>query len=214
MDISLENLSVDIWDQYKILKNCSTTSPLTQAKTFLSNASQPEVGFAFLSSGCARMFRQILFVKVKTPSNKNLLASRRIRKQKASFTVDVLRPKTPFPKIHNYTNSKLPSDLQAIQEIALSLLTVIIIYFSSFLRRADTDAYSIQKKNVRQKRSNVSCSIHLCGTGHWYTPLYCVYEAASSSRTTTSTIQREFKHIGVHAKIHGNVVSSRLRDFQ
>ena len=30
MDISLENLSVDIWDQYRILKNCSTTSPLTQ----------------------------------------------------------------------------------------------------------------------------------------------------------------------------------------
>ena len=30
MDISLENLSVDIWDQYKILKKCSTTSPLTQ----------------------------------------------------------------------------------------------------------------------------------------------------------------------------------------
>ena len=149
-----------------------------------------------------------------TPSNRNLLASRHIRKQKALFPVDTFRPKTPFPKIPNYTNPKLPSDLEAIQEIALSLFTVIIICFSSFPRRADTDAYSIQKKNVRQKRSNFSCSIHLCGTGHWYTPLYCVYEAASSSRTTTSTIQRKFKHIGVHAKIHGNVVSCRLRDFQ
>ena len=161
--------------------------------------------------GC---FGKSSFVKVKTPRNTNLLASMHIRKQKAPFPVDVLCPKTPFPKIRNYTNPKLPSDLQAIQEIALSLLTVIIIYFSSFPRRADTDAYSIQKKNVRQKRSNVSCSIHLCGTGHWYTPLYCVHEATPPSRTTTSTIQREFKHLGVHAKIHGNVVSSRLRDFQ
>ena len=63
--------------------------------TFLSDLRQPEVDlFAPLSRDFEQLFRQIVSRRVKTPSNKNLVASRLIKRERGSLPVDVRRSKT------------------------------------------------------------------------------------------------------------------------
>ena len=60
--------------------------------------SSGSVFFAFFVSGFARIFGQIVSIRVNVPSNTNLTASRHIKKEKALLTVDVRRSKTPLLK--------------------------------------------------------------------------------------------------------------------
>ena len=63
--------------------------------TFLSDLRQPEVDlFAPLSHDFEQLFRQIVSMRVNTPSNTNLVASRLIKREKDSLPVDVRRSKT------------------------------------------------------------------------------------------------------------------------
>ena len=60
--------------------------------TFLSDLRQPEVDlFAPLRHDFEQLFRQIVSMRVKTPSNTNLVASRFIKREKGSLPVDVRR---------------------------------------------------------------------------------------------------------------------------
>ena len=62
--------------------------------TFLSDLRQPEVDlFAPLSHDFEQLFRQIVSMRVKIPSNTNLVASRLIKREKGSLPVHVLRSK-------------------------------------------------------------------------------------------------------------------------
>ena len=60
--------------------------------------SSGSVFFAFFVSGFARIFEQIVSIRVNVPINTNLTASRHIKKEKALLTVDVRRSKTPLLK--------------------------------------------------------------------------------------------------------------------
>ena len=63
--------------------------------TFLSDLRQPEVDlFAPLSHDFEQLFRHIVSMRVKIPSNTNLVASRLIKREKGSLPVHVLRSKT------------------------------------------------------------------------------------------------------------------------
>ena len=57
--------------------------------------------FAFLDGGFSQILGQIVFVRVKTLSNTNLVALRHFKKEKASFPVDVRRSKTSLLKLPN-----------------------------------------------------------------------------------------------------------------
>ena len=56
---------------------------------FERRMSSGSVFFAFFVSDFARIFGQIVSIRVNVPSNTNLTASRHIRREKASFLVDV-----------------------------------------------------------------------------------------------------------------------------
>ena len=63
--------------------------------TFLSDLRQPEVDlFVPLSHDFEQLFRQIASMRVKTPSNTNLVALRHIEKEKGSLPLDMRRSKT------------------------------------------------------------------------------------------------------------------------
>ena len=63
--------------------------------TFLSDLRQPQVDlFAPLSHDFELLFRQILSMRVRTPSNTNLVASRLIKRENGSLPVHVRRSKT------------------------------------------------------------------------------------------------------------------------
>ena len=63
--------------------------------TFLSDLRQPEVDlFVPLSHDFEQLFRQIVSMRVRTPSNTNLLASRLIKRETGSLPVDLHRSKT------------------------------------------------------------------------------------------------------------------------
>ena len=65
---------------------------------FERRMSSESVFFAFFVSGFARIFEQIVSIRVNVPSNTNLTASRHIKKEKALLTVDLRRSKTPLLK--------------------------------------------------------------------------------------------------------------------
>ena len=63
--------------------------------TFLSDLRQPEVDlFVPLSHDFEQLFRQIASIRVKTPSNTNLVASGLIKRENGSLPVHVRRSKT------------------------------------------------------------------------------------------------------------------------
>ena len=55
--------------------------------------------FALLSGDFERNFRQIFSIRVKTLSDRNLVASRNIKTEKGSLLVDMRRSKTPLLKL-------------------------------------------------------------------------------------------------------------------
>ena len=57
--------------------------------------------FALLSRVSEQIFGQIVFIIIKTLGNKNMVASRLIKREKGSLPVDVRRSKTSLLKLPN-----------------------------------------------------------------------------------------------------------------
>ena len=64
--------------------------------------------FASLGSGLVETLGQIVFKREKKPSNTSLLASRHIKREKASLLVDVRRSKTSLLKVPTKTGQGTP----------------------------------------------------------------------------------------------------------
>ena len=62
--------------------------------------------FALYGREFEQIFGQIVSIRVKTLSNTNLVASRYIKREKASFPVDVRRSKTSLLKLPNIIQTK------------------------------------------------------------------------------------------------------------
>ena len=64
-----------------------------KAKTFPSDATHSKCTFCTLRQRFCQIFGKIVSIRLKTHSNINLVASRHIEREKASFLVDVRRLK-------------------------------------------------------------------------------------------------------------------------
>ena len=81
---------------------CTYNGELKQRRFWATHVNRKLSGpFSFMGSGLAWIFGKIVFIRIRTLSNTNLVTSSHIIKGKASLPVDVRRSETPLPKLPN-----------------------------------------------------------------------------------------------------------------
>ena len=88
-----------------------------------SDGRQPEVFFfAPLSRDLEQIFGQIVSIRVKTPSNTNLVVSRHIKREKRSLPVDMRRSKTSLEYLNAWNRLDGGMGKKTIFQIAMTVV--------------------------------------------------------------------------------------------